>query len=323
MKITFVIAVLFVLMLTIKPASAFDTDSYNFEVYCTSSKRNIPIYAFYPKITQKQSKRFPLILHFHGYSGDGKGSSRLNSAIAAAGYVVISPSMVDLYNGKQINGKLGQMIRDGSVKDALNPFLTGKNFDHKSTGGSQRILEARWLLKYFTNQENPIPLKFKYLYDPNNVAMSGHSFGGYTTLGVAGIAEHSSAKNLKAILLYSPGVSMWKPEDYKEITMPMMIQWGETELRKQKESLTCFYNCSGPSYLAIVSKAGHFAWTDQLLGFKGRLAKVDPEPIFQTTLRTSLDFFDGYLKNNKSSMKKLTQEKVGLSRYEYRNLVSQ
>ncbi len=323
MKILFVITVLLSLLLIVKPASAFETDSFKFEVYCTTTKRSIPVYAFYPKISQKQSRQFPLILHIHGYGGDSGGSSKLNSAIAAAGYVVVSPSMVDLFEGKRINGKLGQMYRDGTINRALSPFIKGDNFDHKATGGLQRIQEARWLLDYFTNTSNPIPVKFKHLYNPNNVAMSGHSFGGYTTLGVAGIAEHSIAKNLKAILLYSPGVSMWKPQDYKDITVPMMIQWGETELRKQEESLTCFHNCSGPSYLAIVSKAGHFAWTDQLFGFKGRLAKVDPDTIFQTTLRLSLDFFDGYLKKNKSSLKKLTQEQEGLSRYEYRNLTAQ
>lgn len=316
---TFVSFCLIILaIVTVNPAFAYEVAKTDFKVQCTATNRSIPVYAYYPKVANKK-QQFPLILHIHGYSGAGDGSTRLNTEIAASGYVILAPSMVDYFQGERINGKMGKMLRDGSANRALSPFIKGKGFDHQATGGTQRIQEARWLLDYFTDPKSTVPTVIKGLYNPKNVAMSGHSFGGYTALGVAGVAEHPSAKNLKAILLYSPGVTMWSPKDYKDVNLPMMIQWGDDEIRKQKESIDCYENCSGPSYMAILKDTGHFAWSNQLFGYKGRAAKSDAERILKTITRLSLDFFDGYLKNDKAALNRLRSEQAGLTRYEYRN----
>lgn len=306
-------------LITTKPVLAYEVEQCEFKVFCNLTNRNIPVFAYYPKVSIKRSE-FPLILHFHGYSGTGDGSSKLNSAIAAAGYVVLSPSMVDYYQGQPINGKLGQMIRNRTITDALRPFITGKQFDHQATGGTQRIIEARWLLDYFTTTSNKLPNQLIGLYNPNNVAMSGHSFGGYTTLGVAGVAENPSSNRLKAILLYSPGVTMWQPQDFNDITVPMMIQWGDKENRKHKESRACYQNCSGPSFMAVLKDTGHFAWTDQLFGFKGKLHHADANTIFSTIVQLSLDFLDTYLKNDKTAFNRLKANPYNLADYDYRNL---
>lgn len=319
MKLTVLCSLILIAILRINPALAYEVDISDFEVHCPVSNRSIPVYAYYPKVASKK-QQFPLIIHIHGYGGTGDGSTRLNTEIAAAGYVILSPSMVDLYQGERINGKLGELIRNGTLDHARGPNNKRDWFDHKANGGIQRVQEARWLLDYFTNPNSPVPEAFRGQYNINNVAMSGHSFGGYTTLGVAGVAEHPSAKNLKAILLYSPGPGIWTPDDYQGITVPMMMQWGDEELNKDEESICCYENCAGPSFMAILKDTGHFAWSDHLFLFKRLPAQVKANRIFNTITRLSLDFFDGYLKNDKAALNRLRTEQAGLTRYEYRNL---
>ena len=105
---------------------------------------------------------FPLLAFSHGNGGVRDQSVFLTEAVARQGYVVVSPDHVG-NTATTMNNNLGGVMslwRPQDVSAAIDRVLTPQPED------------GAWLTG---------------LVDPDKIAVSGHSFGGYTSLALAGM----------------------------------------------------------------------------------------------------------------------------------------
>jgi len=104
---------------------------------------------------------YPVLVHSHGHRGYGGNSSDLMRHFASHGWLVIAPEH-----------------KDNTLLNAIEP----RPFYHYY----QRPLDIRACLDALENLPDDDPVAGKV--DMSNVAMTGHSFGTYTTWAVAGAA---------------------------------------------------------------------------------------------------------------------------------------
>jgi len=132
---------------------------------------------------------YPLILFSHGMAGCGFQSVFYTENLARAGYVVAATDHKDSL-GCTISGP--PKITVGKALSAL--FKSGGNFTklEQSIFGEEMDMTYRYRPKEFIalldfiiglNSTNP---EFKGLIDSNQVGVTGHSLGGFTSLAVAG-----------------------------------------------------------------------------------------------------------------------------------------
>ncbi len=183
---------------------------------------------------------FPLVLFSHGLCGIPNQSVFLTTVLASWGFIVAAPPHP------------GNEIIDGfpaCVADAGDSF-------------ANRVADIRFTIDSMLFEAERAGSPFAHRLSPHRIGMSGHSFGGQTTLRVA-LAD----SRIRAALALAPAlISAVEPG---QIHIPTMIQGSEKDglAPFETDSKAAFARLDGPRFLLEILNTGHFAYSDVCAAF--------------------------------------------------------
>jgi predicted dienelactone hydrolase len=194
---------------------------------------------------------FPLVVFSHGNNGIRFQSYFLTEHLASHGMIVVAP--------------------DHSGNTAWDLLFPGTPFET-----SDRPLDVSLLITRMLERSIDVADPFFGGVDPSRIGVAGHSFGGFTTLAMAtGFQDIPPDPRVAAIMPISPASSSFSDEDLAEITAPMLVLGGTSDVTTpvDPQSVRPFaFASSRPRYRVDVEKAGHGSFTnicdiaDALLG---------------------------------------------------------
>lgn len=210
---------------------------------------------------------YPLIMFSHGNSGISVQSFTLCEHLASQGFVVAAPN----HEGNTI-------------------------FDSPSDEEVAQIARERPMDIVFTLGEMQSHADFSAAIDPARIGIAGHSFGGYTTLVLAGAeGDVDSAKARCAASggaeIFCPYVEYWQPgemlrrpagaevfmaalalapggysafgdEGLAMVDMPLMLMGGDLDDMTGEEVIPIYTALPAPKHKIVITGAGHMSFTD-------------------------------------------------------------
>jgi dienelactone hydrolase len=199
---------------------------------------------------------YPLVLFSHGYAGHRRQSTFLCTHLASHGYVVAA---VD-HTGNTVADMMQMImaIHGGApmpdVGDALAQFITSRPAD------------VDWTIDQLLAGAVP---EVARLIDRDRIGMSGHSFGGWTTLMVA-----ARNRRIRAALPLAPAGG-WAPLPTNPLADALDFEWGRDvptlylvaardsvlPLRGMRE---LFEKTRSPKRMAVLANADHMHFCDRI-----------------------------------------------------------
>ncbi len=263
----------------------------------TARNRHVPVKIYSP---EKGAGPFPVIVFSHGLGGTREGYEYLGRHWASHGYVVAhiqhEGSDDQVWKGQERPGlALAEAARD--VKNAI-----------------ARPLDVKLALDQLTalNREAG---PFHNRLDLNAAGIAGHSFGGWTTLAVAGQVFPTGSladPRFKAGIAMSAAVELRRDPDkaYGAIRIPILHMTGTLDDSPIGETTAAqrripFDHIHGADQYQVI-----FAGGDHMVFAGERLRGVpsDKDPIFHDLiLQSTTAFWDAYLKNDAAAKKWLAQ----------------
>ena len=211
---------------------------------------------------------FPLIEFSHGFTANGPSYTSLLRRLAAAGYVVAAPTF-----------PLSSRGAPGGP--------SGADYRNQPADVSFVISEMLRL-----NRDNTSLLRG--MVDPDKIAVSGHSLGAMTTLGVAYNSCCTDARIKAAVPISGveapfPGGTFVFPSK-----APLLLIHGDADATvPYRGSEGAFRDASAPKFLLTIVHGPHTP-------FAGAAGEV--------IVKVMLDFFDHYLKGREGSLEAITRQ---------------
>lgn len=194
----------------------------------------------------------PLVLFSHGLNGCKTQSAFLMKAMARHGYVVVAPDHKDA-----LCGDGGEKTRGAHIPEERLPDYKAWS-DATYRNRAEDIRRLRDALKGAP--------EFAQRIDWDRVALSGHSLGGYTVVGMAGGWGSWKMPGVKAVLALSPYVGPFTVRNnLSNIDVPVMYQSGTRDLGvlpSLNKKGGGFDQTPSPAWLLVFDKVGHFGFTD-------------------------------------------------------------
>ncbi|MDB4917140.1 MAG: hypothetical protein JWM95_4784 [Gemmatimonadetes bacterium] len=187
----------------------------------------------------------PVVIYSHGFGGCPSQPAYLLEALAAHGYVVVSPRHRDAACGRRT-------ARPGV------PFSA----------------PARWTDETYANRRDDIRaveralhsnVRFRHRIDFTRLAYAGHSLGGYTAIALAGgWASWSGAPAPRAVLALCPYVKPFMLHNtLRNVRAPIMFQGGTLDVgitsALEREG-GAYDSMRDAKYLVVFRNAGHLTW---------------------------------------------------------------
>ena len=241
-----------------------------------------------PQAAPRDCQRYPLVIFSHGLDGCATQSVFITEELARAGYVVAAPDHRDA--GCSSDGR-------GFVRWHLpqKSFLNPRRWNDRTYLDRRRDLEAvlNWMLA------SP---DFARVIDAQNIAMAGHSLGGYAALALAGGWESWRDQRIKALLLFSPWARPFAAHQrLGAIRVPVMYQGAQLDLGMTpwfRGERGIYAEARNPKYYVELKGGTHLEWTTAVcLGHKSIAACVEKKSNARLILEYSTAFLDRYLKN--------------------------
>ncbi|HUR47156.1 MAG TPA: hypothetical protein VMZ27_14850 [Candidatus Saccharimonadales bacterium] len=301
MKSGLIVALLFSLLLQARaapvaytppnPSNRVRSVAYNW--YDSSRARSVPIRIYYPA---KLVAPLPVILFSHGLGGSRDDYSYLGRYWAGCGYIVVH---------------LQHLGSDSSIwQNAPNLLAAGlafKNAVLDVRNAINRPLDVTFALDQLCrlNATNGL---FHAKLDTNNIGMAGHSFGGFTTMAIAG--EIFMLPDGKERTFLDPrvkaGIQMSAPKSfssnrlkyiYGRITIPIFHMTGTLDDSPIGETTAAERRLAFDNMTRSEEYLLNFKGGDHMI-FSGRVGDPDPkDDEFQKMIcRGSTAFWDAYLK---------------------------
>ncbi len=217
---------------------------------------------------------FPLVVYSHGSGGLRYIASYYTEAIASYGYVVAAPdhtgnTAVDRLLGAEAEFDVTALARPNDVETVINAML-----DPTSTETAAFVTSV----------------------DPESIAVTGHSFGGFSTLAVAGGYENPLGSfvaddRVDAIIPLAPatgdGTRLMSDAGLESIQIPMLVMVGTNDQTTPVDpNVTRIWDLAGSEPLVRVElvDAQHQSFTDvcDYQEFLPTLGDVVPQPVIDT-----------------------------------------
>jgi predicted dienelactone hydrolase len=190
----------------------------------------------------------PLLIFSHGFKGCSTQSTTIMKAIAHSGFIVIAPNHLDASCNKE--KKSTSNAPSFSKPDQWNDSTYKNRGDDIREILAELKVDPMWSKKINFSQ----------------VALSGHSLGGYTVLALAGGWKSWKLPDIKAVIAFSPySLPLINQKSISDIDIPIMFQGGTRDLLitpHLKKSGGAFDQSKSPAYFIEFQEAGHFYWTD-------------------------------------------------------------
>ncbi len=180
--------------------------------------------------------RWPVVLFSHGLCGIPNQSVFLTTTLASWGFVVAAPPHP---GGELTDGFPGCV---GTLQDSF------KN----------RVADIQFVIDQLLAINQQAGSRFAKHLNPKRIGMSGHSFGGQTTMRVAAADKRVRAALALAPALYGPSVVDLN------VTIPTMIMTGDMDSLApfDADAVPYYAECHGPRFLVKVLNTGHYAFSD-------------------------------------------------------------
>jgi predicted dienelactone hydrolase len=245
---------------------------------------------------------FPLVLFSHGNDGIRFQSFFFAAHLASHGFIVVSP---DHHGNTFVDSLLG-------IVDAASAI--------------NRPLDMSFLIDELEAFNGESGNFFEGAIDPNRIGMSGHSFGGYTALALAGgtfpLGTFTEPR-IKAIMPQAPAADPFPDAFFATIAVPTLIVGGSIDQTtpfpaNQQRPFDLLPSGAAVVDLAQLRDAGHFTFSDfcevprTLLAFLGGFDEAcEPRHLpwrdaHDIVNYLSLNFFDGVLNGNAAALDRLS-----------------
>jgi predicted dienelactone hydrolase len=238
---------------------------------------------------------FPLVLFSHGNFGIRFQSFFFAAHLASHGYVVVTP---DHHGNTFVDQLVG--IVDPSV-------------------GANRPRDLSFLIDQFLAFNGEAGNRFQDAILPEAIGASGHSFGGFTVLTLAG---PGGDPRIKAILPQAPAAA-FTDSFLQAITVPVLIVGGSidetTEFEPNQQHPFDVIPSGAPVVaLAELTNAGHFTFSDfceverALLSFLGGFDEAcEPRHLpwrhaHEIVNYLALNFFDATLRDDAAALARIS-----------------
>lgn len=255
-----------------------------------SRQRTVPVKIYHPASAPGAS---PVILFSHGLGGTREAYEYLGRHWASHGYVSVHLQHAGSDDAVWRGSTRPMESMRGAVKDWKSAL--------------HRPLDARFALDELTklNQANG-PLKGRL--DLARVGMSGHSFGGWTTLAVSGMslgpggaASLADPRIKAAIAMSAPANRLNADQVYAGIKIPIYHLTGTAdnsplnETKPEDRRIPFDHIQNAEEYLLTFNGGDHMVFSGRS-GLRGNRAK---DPVFHDLIRMSTTaFWDAYLKGD-------------------------
>jgi len=267
--------------------------------------RDVPVKLYFPK---DSSALLPVILFSHGLGGSRQGYEYLGRHWAGCGYVSVHMQHIG-----SDDSVWKEVPADQRVKAVQRAAMSLANATNRPPDGQFVIDQMEKL-----NSDASSPLKGRL--NLKAVAIAGHSFGGYTTLALAGetfvlplgITKRYDEPRIKAaIQMSAPAPNNRRELDraFNSISIPVMHMTGTKDFLEILPQTTAadrripFDHMSNAETCLVIFNDG-----DHMI-FSGRERMGTPEKLNQDAAFQRLicagttAFWDAYLKDNASAKK--------------------
>ncbi len=226
---------------------------------------------------QPHQDRVPLVIFSHGFHGSSTQSTFLTQALAEEGYLVMAPNHAD-----SLKGAFYKLFILPEVAFSLPDNWTDSTYRDRANDINRLIMAL----------END--RQWSAQIDWANIALIGHSLGGYTTLGLAGAWPTWRQPRIRAVIALSPYVTPFvRNHTLSGLNIPVMYQGGTADSWLTTSWVRrpggAYDQTPSPSYYVEFKRAGHFAWTDLTAGYHEEIRFY------------CLCFLNRYLKNQQST----------------------
>ena len=258
-----------------------------------------------------------MLVFSHGYGGSGLGAVFFFEQLAALGWVVAAPDHLDRYSAVRIRaGHMADFDRRGFWRYAREIGASDPGDREKYL---YRLNEMRFVLDRMAASED-----FRKVIDSNRIAVGGHSFGGYTALGLCGTIKDRRDSRIKAVLLFSTGAGgyLYREDELAAVTIPSMLFMGEREknqLRGRKTmseiSDKIYRNLPSPKYFLEIRGANHFSFNNRVVDNRRARWLSGSEEQFEVIRRYAIAFLEKHVAGEKVSDLVLEHSDPMLTRY--------
>jgi predicted dienelactone hydrolase len=267
----------------------------------------------------REGAPYPVLAFSHGYGGSGIGAVFFTESLASHGWIVAAPDHHDRHSAVRIRtGQVKDYDRRGLLNHAQEIAVSGPSDRDKYL---YRIDEIQCVLDGLLASD-----QFGSLVDRDRIAIGGHSFGGFTALGLCGTIAERHDPRIKAVLLFSTGAGgyLFTESEIAAVSVPSMIYLGERErVRNQKRGkytmteLTSkiYENLPLPKYMLEIKDAGHFSFNDRFDQAPSRWRLSGTEEQFAVIRRYSVAFLEKYVAGKRDVDHVLEQNDPLLTRY--------
>ncbi len=213
---------------------------------------------------------YPLILFSHGHNSFGAEYEPLLRQWASAGYVIAAPDY-----------PLSNEHAPGGATAADLP---------QQPGDARFVIDRTLALS--SKRSGPLA----GIVDAKRIGASGHSLGAMTTYRL--VYETCCAdKRIKAAAPMS-GIAGDPPQFFTGISTPLLAEHGDADTTLPYQGgADAFAKAGPPKYFLTLIGGGHTP------PYRGA-----PEPAPTTVAHVTLDFFDRYLKSDRSALERLRQD---------------
>jgi predicted dienelactone hydrolase len=246
--------------------------------------------------------RYPVIVFSHGAGGSKDTDAPLTEYWASHGYVCLQPSHADSIALAREQGR------------RMTIFQLLRTIGNDYAGWTNRVRDVSFVIDSLQALQKNYP-QLAQRIDASRIGVGGHSYGAWVSqvLGGAKVnlpsGETSLAdRRVKAVLLLSPqgiepnGFGMKNEHSWDELRVPMMLMTGSLDkgLGGQSPEWRAEpfrYAPPGNKYLVYFKGADHMT-------FSARRSS----PFLATIEKSSLAFWDAFLKDDAAAKKALDTE---------------
>ncbi|MBD3383981.1 hypothetical protein GF407_03555 [candidate division KSB1 bacterium] len=258
----------------------------------------------------------PFLLFSHGFGGSGIAAVFLTEKLAARGWIVAAPDHHDSHSAVRIHKGMNKFDRRGFFKAAK---AIGSSSPQERQQYLYRLDEMQLALDGMLKHA----LFGRYI-DAEKIAVGGHSFGGFTAMGLCGTIAERHDERIRAVLLYSTGAAgyLYTEEELQDVEIPSMLFMGERE-RKQKRgdktmaelSDKIYSSLAVPKYFAEVRGGTHLSFNNRFSNRPGARLMSGNEKQYAVIRTYSIAFLHKYVDDDHNADKVLQQNHAMLTRY--------
>jgi predicted dienelactone hydrolase len=188
------------------------------------------------------------VIYSHGSGGLRYIHSNYTEALASNGYIVAAPD----HTGNTAVDRLLETEVDGAVTAFNRP------------NDVQRVINA------FLDPESTETVDFVASVNPGQIAVTGHSFGGFTAYAMASgfsneFGEFIADERVSAIITLAPATTPLSDDELLSIRIPALVMAGTDDVTTPIDpNVTRPWNqsASSPSYRVDLTAAEHETFTD-------------------------------------------------------------